>query len=111
MNKKLGESKLTLRESEEQFEVQTGLRSEVLEQYDLPLPYAAAHVWQWFQEISAGRQNGMSINPISHTEIYCWSQLTGIRLAPWEVQAIKGIDSVFVASILEDRPKPKAKKP
>ena len=100
---------MTLRESEEQFEAQTGTRSEVLEQYDLPLPQAAAHVWGWYQEISAGRQNGMSINPISHTEIYCWSQMAGIRLAMWEVQAIRAIDTVFVSSVMEDRPKPKKK--
>jgi hypothetical protein len=69
---------------------------------DLEMPEAAKHIWDWFQELSETRQNGMSINRITYTEIYSWSFLTGACPLPWEVAAIKALDRVFVASILED---------
>ncbi len=78
-------------------------------QYDVPLPEAGVHVWYWFHELSSTRQNGMGINPITHAEIMAWAWLTGIKPLPWEVKAIKDIDSAFIASVLADQEKPKKK--
>ncbi|MDA8114985.1 MAG: hypothetical protein M0Z43_09715 [Acidithiobacillus sp.] len=51
----------------------------------------------------------MGINPITHAEIMAWAWLTGIKPLPWEVKAIKDIDSAFIASVLADQEKPKKK--
>jgi len=81
----------------------------VLQKYDLPIPEYTGHVWGWFHELSSTRQNGMSINPITHQEIEAWSHLTGNHPAPWEVAAIRAIDSAQITSIMEDQDKPKKK--
>lgn len=37
-----------------------------------------------------------SDGPISYTEIQAYAELTGNDLAPWEVEAIKMLDQVFI---------------
>lgn len=66
------------------------------------LPESTAYIWLWFIDLASARQCGMSVNPISYTEILSWSQLKRITPAEWEIEAIKAIDAAFLASIAEE---------
>ena len=61
-------------------------------------PEAMAHVWGWFLELASGRTCGMGANPITWEGMAAWSALTGARPAPWEVRAIRELDSAYLAS-------------
>ena len=78
---------------------------------DVPdLPECAWHVWTVYHRLSRTRQNGMSANPISYTEIQAYCQLHHDHLAGWELNVITGIDATFLHSIYEEQEKPKKKK-
>ena len=61
-----------------------------------PCPPYGAYLIGIFLEIGSGRQNGMSLNPIAWHEMLAWCQLTQTRLEPWEIDAIRRIDSVYL---------------
>lgn len=63
-----------------------------------PFPDLAAHVWGWFQELSTGRTGGFGPNPLTWECIDAWARLTGTRLAPWEVRAIKALDLAYLTA-------------
>jgi hypothetical protein len=44
----------------------------------------------------------MAANPIAWADMAAWAQLTGRVLCPWDVIAIRSIDSVFMATASED---------
>jgi hypothetical protein len=73
------------------------------------LPEAAAHVMQWYHDLSSTRSMGMALNPISYTEIQAWCNLTGNWPASWEVSAIRQIDAAFLQSCNEDQRKESTK--
>lgn len=60
------------------------------------LPWAVRHIFGWWQEIAAGRQNGMAINALSWAEMQAWSQLTATYPTPAEWRLIRMIDSIFI---------------
>ena len=62
-----------------------------------PFPDALAHVWDWFLDLHAGRPSGMGPGPLTWEGIAAWVSLTGIRPAPWEIRAIRELDSAFLA--------------
>lgn len=63
------------------------------------LPPVASHVWQWFLQLNASRQGGMSGPlPLSNTEILAFFQLEGLWPEPWELQALRALDGVALAS-------------
>lgn len=73
---------------------QTGITPKEL---DVPqCPTSMVYILNWFYELSSGRQNGMGLNPISWQDIRAWQEVTGERLALWELNAIKRLDSVFI---------------
>jgi len=76
------------------------------------LPAAGDYIWRWFLSLHNGRgSGGFGPNPISSIEIQAWSQLEGIRLAWWELKALRGMDAAFmsVTSVQneEETPDPK----
>lgn len=51
----------------------------------------------WFLELNAARTGtGFGANPLSFTEIFSWSALTRVRLRPWEVAALRRLDTEFL---------------
>lgn len=75
---------------------------------DVPdLPHYAWHVWSAYHRLSVTRQNGMHINAISYQEMQAYCRMTGDTLAPWEVEAISGIDAEFITYITEQNKKTK----
>lgn len=62
------------------------------------LPMSCAHVWAWFLELAAARSaNGTSLNPVGFADIDAWARLTGRRPTPWEVGALRALDTVWLA--------------
>ena len=87
---------ITSREHLEQVERQTGRRPEALEP-PTDFPMLLAHVWSAFSSLSNTRMAGFSgPSPITYTEIKSWKETTQTPLDPWEVEAIKRIDVVYM---------------
>lgn len=85
---------MSLRETLEAAERQTGKRSPELD--GPPLPDVAAHVWAWWCEIRNGQSfNGMVDTGPSHLDIMAWQFNTGINPAPWEMRALMAISSAW----------------
>ena len=84
------------------------LGQEPAELQDLPeLPECASHVWRWWQQLSATRQCGMSINPISEPSIGWYFRTRRIQPLAWELDAIAIIETAFLNDYHESQPKPK----
>jgi len=68
------------------------------------LPPHAAHLWEYFTELSRKRVMGFN-GPASlqFVDIEAWGRLKRVRLDPWELDAILTLDDLFLASL----PKPK----
>lgn len=66
------------------------------------LPIETAHVWEWYQDLSAARGAGFSINAIAWTDMWAYFDLKRFRPEPWEVQAIRALDDAFLMSRLDE---------
>lgn len=86
----------SLRSQYESVQRQTGKTPKVLA--EIPeMPQALVYLWIWFCELDAARGgNGFGLNPLSYAEIQAWSTLMRVKLAPWEVEALKRVDSVRI---------------
>jgi hypothetical protein len=49
-----------------------------------------------FYELSAARPVGMAVGPIAFSEILAYNQLHNVGIVPWEVEAIKRLDIVWL---------------
>lgn len=56
------------------------------------VPGIVSHVFEWFMELHASRQQG----PISYSEIRAWSGLTGRQPSPFEIDLIKRLDLTYL---------------
>lgn len=63
-------------------------------------------MWEFFNELQTGRtSNGFGPNPLSFSEIESWARLTGRKVAPWEVRAIKQVDAVYLETLTNGKRK------
>lgn len=60
------------------------------------IPVAITHIWIAFFELHRGRQNGMSLNPLSWHDIAAYQALTGCRFERWELDVLLLLDDVFL---------------
>jgi hypothetical protein len=68
------------------------------------LPEAGAYLWGWFLELSGGRAStGFSLLPISWSDLYAWTRLTGNRLEPWEVVVLRAFDGALLSGYAKSR--------
>lgn len=89
----------TLREHLEMAYKATGIRHKYLKD-EKPLPWATAHIWQYFLELHAERpSNGMTPGRITSTAIKDWRELTATRLDLWEIRAIRILDNLWIESV------------
>lgn len=66
------------------------------------LPPAGERIFRLFGEMSAGRSHGMAGPlPLSNLDILAWTSLTGVRLAPWELMAIRRLDDAMLRFLAE----------
>lgn len=70
------------------------------------MPPAGEHVWGWFWELDKGRSIGFDMNRLSWSDIESWSRITGVRLKPWELNAIHEMDSYRVNPDYDRNPVP-----
>lgn len=64
------------------------------------LPPAVAYLWRAFTRIRRRRGgNGFSASPIEWGDIDAFMRLSGVRLAPWEVEVIEDLDDAWLAEI------------
>jgi hypothetical protein len=62
-------------------------------------PETALHVWNWFQQLSAGRGGGgMGPSAITYPDMQAFFGLYGIRPDVWELDAIRLLDGVALNS-------------
>lgn len=65
-------------------------------------PDALLYLWEWFYELSNGRQYGeFGPMPLSFTEIKAWADLSKAEPDAWEVKVIKQLDRLFLTEALK----------
>ena len=60
-----------------------------------PFPFELEHVWTAFCRLHARRRSGFSAEPIAWSDLDAFIRLTGVRLAPFEIQLIEMLDDLF----------------
>jgi hypothetical protein len=82
---------------------QQGAGLQVEEDEEPPeLPDEVAYLWQFWLELHAGRSSGgFGVNPLSYSDIQAWSALTDEPLDPWEVRALRAVDTVYLVSFVK----------
>lgn len=86
----------TLRSHYRNVERQTGKQM-----FEEPLPpIDATHVWEWFWELNPGRTIGPMGDPgaLTFAEIDAWARLTSANPEPWEIMALKQMDTAFLTA-------------
>lgn len=64
------------------------------------VPVFVSYLWRWFQELHAARQSsGFGVSVITYRDIEAWSNVTGVRLCPWEIDVIKAIDQEWLEAM------------
>jgi hypothetical protein len=63
----------------------------------------AEHVMQWFWTLKAAAPAGFSASIITFESIESWAKLFNLWPLPWEVRAIRAMDSIFNATISKKR--------
>lgn len=62
-----------------------------------PLPGACKGAWSVFLELHGRRgSSGFGANPIDEAQLCYWQQLHGMRLSPWEIDAISALDRAWL---------------
>ncbi len=65
----------------------------------LEVPEGGECLWNWFQELSAGRgNNGFGPTAISWADIEAWARLTAIELTPYETLTLRSMDAAFLSA-------------
>lgn len=81
-------------------ESKTGATPQVL--LDAPvLPDACVELWGIFTELHACRNSGFGPAPITFADIDAFQRVSGIRLEPWELAAIRRADAAYLESYAE----------
>jgi hypothetical protein len=58
------------------------------------LPPQCSDLWRIFLEIHRSR-DGMG-GPIRFSDLHAYEQVTGLKLAPWELRAIRAADDCYL---------------
>ena len=62
-----------------------------------PFPQEMEYVWSVFLSLNEGRGAGYSGPlPINYQEIKAWVEVTGNALTPFEIEAVKRLDRVYI---------------
>lgn len=69
-------------------------------------PHGCELLWRDFMALSSTRgSNGFSVLRLSWAEIEAYQRLHGFRFAPWEIEAIRRLDSAFMEQASKRKPK------
>ena len=61
-----------------------------------PIPAELSYLWAWFRSLSNSREQGRAI---SFSEIKAWAVLNRYVLEPFELDALRVLDIVFLNSV------------
>jgi len=62
---------------------------------DFPEPLT--HIWSAFVALNKTRAQGFNgPNPITYSEIRAWKEVTQNPLHPWELEAVKLLDDIYI---------------
>jgi len=53
------------------------------------------YLWAIYCELDATRAVGMSLGPLTYTEIDAFSRLTATRLTPFEIGVLRAVDRAY----------------
>ena len=88
-----------------QYAAQTGENlDDVLEAYGIELPDipdGLEWIWEWFWELSAGRQYGFGPLPLSWADMAAWAAISGVALQPWLAGMFRRMDMAYLAEMGE----------
>jgi len=63
----------------------------------------AEHVLGWFWMLKAAAPSGFAASVITFESIESWARLFNLRPLPWEVRAIRAMDSTFNAALTKKK--------
>lgn len=66
-------------------------------------PEELLYLWDWFWELAQGRPigpEGVQL-PVPSTEIRAWAELGEVRLASWELIALRALDGTYLRTAAE----------
>lgn len=68
------------------------------------VPYGGEYVWDLFWNLRNGVEgNGFSPSPISYQEIQAFSQLTGITLSRFDIDAVRYMDAKYMERVTSQK--------
>jgi hypothetical protein len=65
-------------------------------------PDCLDYLWDWFISLNNTRQVSMGVSPISEQEIHAFCVNRSMRMAVFEVEAIRQLDRVALTEINKD---------
>lgn len=84
----------TKREHLESVQRQRGIQ---LEELKIPeLPKSCTDVWKWFLALNSSRGSGLSVSPISYTDMKSYFDLIDIRPTEDEISLVKLLDNILL---------------
>ena len=70
-------------------------------QPEMPPLDGAAYLLGYLFEVGPTMAAGMGAAPITHTELRAWMDLTGVRIAPWEVRTLRRLSHDYLVASRE----------
>ena len=72
------------------------------------MPPALRYLLTWFGELGQARQQSDMGGPkaTSWAELQAWAWATGVQLQPWEAQALRQLDALWITAWAAGREKP-----
>ncbi|MDI4231454.1 hypothetical protein OZ411_01325 [Bradyrhizobium sp. Arg237L] len=69
-----------------------------------PLPRSLDYLWRTYHRLRRRKgSNGFAMSPIEWPDFDAFVRHAGLRLAPWEVEAIEELDDLFLRSLTADK--------
>ncbi len=71
-----------------------------------PFPDALGYIWRTYFRLRRRMASGFAgPNPIGWQDIDAFSRLSGLRLAPWEIDLLERLDDLYLGTMI-DKPSP-----
>lgn len=63
-----------------------------------PLPLALAYLWVTYRRLRRRKGSSFGPGPIEWPDIDAFLRLSGVSLAPWEIEVIEELDDLFLSA-------------
>jgi hypothetical protein len=67
------------------------------------VPRPVEQLWDLFMSWAVQRRSGMSLHPLTFTDIEAWCRLYGVRLTPWELDTLLELDAATLRIAAENQ--------